>query len=138
MKFRIEKGISVYCRNVRGQWSIGSWSNIITEKPVEFDLRDVWFTPAHSPIKDAYTRHAIGEPDDFRKRINNAYYMVHYYGFHLPENKYNVEQIVVPKQLVTVVEDPAEVSHISEQKKLERKVKMARGNYSFAGNYFTR
>ena len=135
MKFRVEKGVSVYCRNVRGKWNIGRWSSIITEKPVEFDLVDVWFTPANSPIKDTNTLRAIGEPDDFRKRINNAYYMTHYYGFHLPENKYKVEQIVVPKKLVTVIEDPLENSHISEQKKLERKVKMTRGNYTFTGKY---
>jgi len=125
----------VYCRNVRGKWKIGEWSNIVTEKTVEFDLEDLWFTPIPSPIKDVHARRAIGEPNDFRKRISNTYYMVNYYGFHLPENKYNVEQIVVPKNSVTVIEDPSEKSHISNMKKLERKVRQSRqGQYSFTGN----
>jgi len=135
LKFRIEKGVSVFCRNVRGKWSIGRWSNIVTEKTVEFDLEDLWFTPIPSPIKDVHARQAIGEPSDFRKRISNTYYMVNYYGFHLPENKYNVEQIVVPKNLVTVIEDQLDKSHISDAKRLERRVRQSRqGQYSFTGN----
>lgn len=133
MKFRIEKGVSVYCRNVRGKWSIGWWSNMLTEKAVEYDLEDVWFAPKDSSLKEVY-RSAIGEPDDFRKRVNNAYFMQEYYGFHLPKNNRNVEQIVVPKTYVEIIPDPTEKSHISEAKRLERKVKQSRKfHYSFTG-----
>ena len=107
---------------------------MLTEKVVEFDLEDIWFAPERSTLREIH-RSALDEPNDFRKRIDNTYYMINYYGFHLPKNKYNVEQIVVPKSLVEVIEDPLENSHISEQKKLERKVKMTRGNYTFTGNY---
>ena len=134
MKFRVEKGISVYCRNVHGKWSIGKWSSMLTEKAVEFDLEDIWFAPERSTLREVHRR-APNEPHDFRMHIDNTYYMTNYYGFHLPKNKYNVEQIVVPKSQVEVIEDPSEGSHISEQKKLERKVKMTRGNYTFTGNY---
>lgn len=131
MKFRIEKGISVYCRNKRGAWSIGRWSNILTEKPVEFDLDDIWFAPRGSALKDVHN-YAKNEPSDFTKRVNNAYYMSSYYGFHLPENKYNVEQIVVPQDLVQVIEDPDEGTHISEARRLQRKVRQNRKNYNYS------
>ncbi len=139
MKFRIEKGVSVHCRQVRGLWNIAHWSNSLTERVVEYDLEDIWFAPVDSPIASMkFHRSAIGEPSDFRKRIDNTYFMVNYYGFHLPKNNRNVEQIVVPRSEVQVIDDPAEKSHISEQKKLERKVKMARGNYTFTGHIYTR
>lgn len=137
MKFRIEKGVSVYCRKVRGKWEIVRWTNMLTERAVEYDLKDIWFAPTDSPIGMKEHRTAIGEPEDFRKRINNAYFMQEYYGFHLPKNSRNVEQIVVPKTYVELITDPTEKSHISEQKKLERKVKMNRGNYTFTGHTFT-
>lgn len=137
MKFRIEKGVSVHCRNVRGKWSIGRWSSMVTERAVEYDLEDVWYAPTDSSLTKVH-RKAIGEPSDFRKRINNAYYMQNHYGFHLPKNKYNVAQIVVPRSLVEVIDDPNEKSHISEQKKLERKLKLNRGNYTFTGHPYTR
>lgn len=103
---------------------------MLTEKAVEFDVEDVWFAPLGSPL-EKISQAAAGEPKDFRERINNKYYLIHYYGFHLPKNKFNVEQIVVPKNLVTVIED---VTHISEAKRLQRKVHRARrGQYSFTG-----
>jgi hypothetical protein len=137
MKFRIEKGVSVYCRKARGAWSIGRWSNMVTEKTVEFDVSDMWFAPKQSSLQEIH-RKALNEPDDFRKRINNGYYMHNYYGFHLPKNKYNVEQIVVPEPLVTIISDPKETSHVSEQKKLERKVHKSRSEYIFPGKLFAR
>lgn len=137
MKFRIEKGVNVYCRNTQGEWNIEGWSNMLTEKAVEFDVEDIWFAPKHSPLEKTY-HNAVGEPKDFRKRsINTAYYMVHHYGFHLPKNKYNVEQIVIQRELVTVIEDPKEKSHISEKRRLQRKVRQSRRNYSFTGNIRT-
>ena len=106
---------------------------MVTERVVEYGIEDIWFAPAKSPIGMKTNRAAVGEPDDFRKRVNNTYYMMNYYGFHLPKNKHNIEQIVVPRSQVEVIDEPAEKSHISEQKKLERKVKMNRGNYTFTG-----
>ncbi len=128
MKFRVEKGISVYCRNQRGGWSISRWSNMVTEKPTEFDLDDIWFAPRGSELKDVHN-YAPNEPDDFTKRVNNAYYMSNYYGFHLPKNKYDVEQIVVPKDLVEIIEID---THISESRRLARKVRQNRANYHYS------
>ena len=132
MKLRIEKGVSVHCRNQRGMWSIGRWSSIITERAVEFDEEDVWFAARKSPLYGLH-RKAEHEPNDFRERINNTYYMINYYGFHLPPNDRLIDQIVVPSTQVTMIGDLNKKSRISSTKRLERKAKELRDGYSFTG-----
>jgi len=131
MKFKVKANAIVRVRYEFDGWDILKWSEIVTERDVEFDVQDIWFTPK-SDIADF--READDEPAGFREHG----YMVraniqNHFGFHLPENDRLITQIIVGPCDVEVISQAG----VSEAKKLERKLKQTRTGYSFPGGQIT-
>ena len=131
MKFKVNTNAKARVRYELDGWDILEWSEIVTERDVDFDVEDIWFTPKALNIDEF--RKADNEPAAFRDHG----YMVraniqHHFGFHLPENDRLITQIIVSPLDVQVIQ-----GGVLDAKKRERKLKQTRTGYSFPGGQIT-
>lgn len=134
MKFKVNANAIVRVRYELDVWeTIEEYPKVVTERDVDFDIEDIWFTPKALNITDEFTK-ADDEPSGFR----DPGYMIraniqHHFGFHLPKNDRLITQIIVSPLDVEVLSQAG----VSEAKKLERKLKQTRTGYSFPGGQIT-
>jgi hypothetical protein len=108
-----------------------------TEKDVTFGSDDIWFSPTHSCGPIPFVLNG-------RQLDGSAYntLMKNYYGFHLPDNKLNIDKIIVKKTFVIpfeeaknpMVKPDADESTVDAARRMERRLHREAGGFHFPGH----
>jgi len=130
MKFKVKKGTTVLTHTAGEAFNVRTFSPSPTEIDVSFDKSDVWFIPGvRNPEKDELI-HVRRDTDDkwYEYMVGN------FFGFKLPQNKKNIDYIIVPKGEVEMIKSKEDVdSHMSESDKTLRNVRGQAGGYWLPG-----
>ena len=130
MKFRIKKETTVLTHREGTSFNVRNFSPLPTDNDVSFDKEDVWFVPGVDSREDAALASVCHDSAAgwFDYMIGN------FFGFRLPENKKQIDYIIVPKAEVEMIKSKEDIdSHISESDKALRNVRRQGGGYWLPG-----
>ena len=144
MKYRVKKGTTVLTHTESGSFNMREFVPLETEIDVTFGIDDLWFKPGAAAAVAAARfvvmrgmNPKLDALDSLRRSVESDwfdYLMDNYYGFHLPNNKKEIDYIVVMKDRVEEVKSKDDVdSHISESDKALRKIRQQTGNHWMPG-----
>ncbi len=137
MKFRIEAGTNVICRRNDSDWRIRTFHSMDTDVVVTFSPSDLWFVPS-SMVNDGILK-PMGSGTEallaanFQEGEDKKWYrytIQNFFGFNLPKNKKNIDQIIVNRKSVQIID--AEVSQINRDTKTIRRLNKD-GKHFFPG-----
>jgi len=137
MKFKVKKGTTVLSHTEGEPFNVRTFSPLPTEINVTFDGGDVWFIPGVRSVAPSGDLPGNDELGMVRRDTDQKWYeymIGNFFGFKLPENKKNIDYIIVPKAEVEMVKSKEDVdSHVSDSDKTIRTIRKQTGDFWVPG-----